>query len=105
MSSEPLNGSDWPQQVTQSIVGAVDNVKHKTTRPATLASRGLVYGIVILAVGVPAVIMFLVGLVHLLDQAIPNDVWIVYAGMSVVFSIAGLLLWRKRTVKVPKDTA
>jgi len=98
MSSEPMNGSDWPAQITQSIVGVVDNVKHKTTRPATMASRGLVYGIVILAIGIPAIIMFLVGLVHILDQAIPKDVWIVYAGLSAIFTIIGLLIWRKRTI-------
>jgi len=93
-----MNGSDWPAQITQSIVGVVDNVKHKTTRPATMASRGLVYGIVILAIGIPAIIMFLVGLVHILDQAIPKDVWIVYAGLSAIFTIIGLLIWRKRTI-------
>ena len=88
---------DWPAQATSTIVGLVDNVKHKTTRPATMATRGLVYGIVILALGVPALIMFLVGLVHFLDQAIPNDVWIVYAILGSIFTLAGMVLWRKRT--------
>lgn len=87
---------DWPEQATETIVGYVDNVKGKTTRPATMTARGLVYGIVILAFGIPAFIMFLVGFVHFLDFAIPGDVWIVYAGLGVIFTLAGLFTWRKR---------
>ena len=97
MSTPSDDTPDWPAQATSTIVGLVDNVKYKTTRPATTATRGLVYGIVILALGVPAVIMFLVGLVHFLDQAIPNDVWIVYAILGSIFTLAGMVLWRKRT--------
>lgn len=88
--------SDWPEQATETIVGFVDSVKYKTTRPATIATRGLVYGIVIVALGIPAVVMLLVGLVHLLDYAIPRDVWIVYAGLGVIFLLIGLWAWRKR---------
>lgn len=87
---------DWPQQATETIVGYVDDVKSKTTRPATTAARGLVYGIAILALGIPAFIMLLVGLVHFLNFAIPGDVWIVYAGLGVIFTLAGLFAWRKR---------
>ena len=97
MSTPSDDTPDWPAQATSTIVGLVDNVKYKTTRPATMATRGLVYGIVILALGVPAVIMFLVGLVHLLEQAIPNDVWLVYAILGTIFTLAGMVLWRKRT--------
>lgn len=97
MSTPSDDTPDWPAQATSTIVGFVDNVKYKTTRPATMATRGLVYGIVIVALGVPALIMFLVGLVHFLDQLIPNDVWIVYAILGSIFTLAGMVLWRKRT--------
>ena len=55
MQTDPT--PDWPQQATETIVNLVDNVKHKTTEPATKAVRGLVYGIVIVLLGVPAVII------------------------------------------------
>ena len=89
---------DWPQQATTAIVDFVDQVKYKTTRPATMATRGLVYGIVMFAIGLPAVVMLLVGLVHFLDHAIPQEVWLVYLILGSVFTLGGLLLWRKRTV-------
>lgn len=99
--SQPSDSTpDWPQQATETIVNLVDNVKYKTTEPATKAVRGLVYGIVILLLGVPAVIMLLVGIVHLLNQVstdvLGQDVWLVYLVLGVIFTLVGLLLWRKR---------
>jgi FtsH-binding integral membrane protein len=87
---------DWPLQATEAIVGFVDNVKHKTTRPATQATRAAVYGIVILALGIPALVMLLAGLVHLLNYAIPYGVWLVYLPLGLFFSAVGLFMWRKR---------
>lgn len=91
---------DWPQQATESIVDFVDNVKHKTTEPATKAVRAVVYGIAILLLGVPAVIMLLVGIVHGLNQiatgVLDLGVWLVYLVLGVTFTIAGAVLWRRR---------
>ena len=90
---------DWPQQATETIVGLVDNVKHKTTQPATKAVRAIVYGIVILILGVPAVIMLLIGIVHLFSQAVSSvglGVWLVYLVLGAILTVAGLILWRKR---------
>lgn len=97
---------DWPQQATEKIVNFVDDVKHKTTEPATKVVRGLVYGIVIVLLGVPAVIMLLVGVVHILNKSfialfdnafdLTVDVWLTYLVLGVVFSLAGWILWRKR---------
>ncbi len=100
MTSPTDSTPDWPQQATETIVGLVDNVKYKTTQPATKAARGLVYGMVIIILGVPAVIMLLVGIVHLLNMA-SNDllglgVWLVYLVLGLIFTIAGWVLWRKR---------
>lgn len=100
MSPPSDSTPDWPQQATETIVNFVDNVKHKTTDPATKVVRGLVYGIVIVLLGVPAVIMLLVGIVHLLNQVSTDvlglGVWLVYLVLGVIFTMAGLLLWRKR---------
>jgi hypothetical protein len=100
MSSPSDESPDWPQQATETIVSLVDNVKYKTTEPATKAVRGIVYGIVIVLLGVPAVVMLLVGIVHLLNQvsteALGLGVWLVYLVLGLIFSIAGWVMWRKR---------
>lgn len=100
MSMSSDNTPDWPQQVTETIVDLVDNVKHKTTEPATKVVRGIVYGIAIVLLGVPAVIMLLVGIVHGLNQiatgVLDLGVWLVYLVLGTIFTIVGAVLWRKR---------
>jgi len=99
--SQPSDSTpDWPQQTTETIVNLVDNVKYKTTEPATKVVRGVVYGMVIILLGVPAVIMLLVGIVHLLNHISTNvlglGVWLVYLVLGLIFTFAGSVLWRKR---------
>lgn len=100
MSTTSDDAPDWPQQATETIVGLVDNVKYKTTEPATKAVRAIVYGIAAALLGVPAVIMLLVGIVHGLNQVATGvlglGVWLVYLVLGVIFSIVGAVLWRKR---------
>jgi nucleoside permease NupC len=100
MSSTSDSSPDWPQQATETIVNLVDNVKGKTTEPATKVVRGIVYGIVIVLLGVPAVIMAMVGVVHLLNQVSTDvldlGVWLVYLVLGVIFSTVGWIMWRKR---------
>lgn len=100
MQSDPT--PDWPQQATETIVGMVDNVKYKTTEPATKVVRATVYGIVIAILGVPAVIMAVVGIVHLASQftnsVLGLGVWLVYLVLGLIFTIAGWVLWRKRVL-------
>ena len=100
MSLTSDDSPDWPQQATETIVGFVDNVKHKTTEPATKVVRAVVYGIAIVLLGVPALIMLLVGIVHGLNQVATGvldlGVWLVYLVLGVIFTIVGAVLWRKR---------
>lgn len=100
MTSPTDSQPDWPQQLTEAIVVKVDDVKYKTTEPATKAARGLVYGLVILILGIPALIMLLVGIVHGLNWVATDvlnlGVWLVYLVLGLIFTFAGMFLWRKR---------
>ena len=69
--------------------------------PITYAARGLVYGIVVLTLAVVLLVLSTIGLVRLLDAYIPiqplgRRVWVVYAGLSAIFLLAGTFVWRKR---------
>ena len=88
---------DWPVRAADAIERLVDQVRAKTTGPAIIASRWVVYGLVLAFLGIFALVLLVVGLVRGLDVAIPGDVWIVYAILGVVCLLGGLLLWRKRT--------
>ena len=101
MSSHGDSTPDWPTQATNAIVGFVDDVKHKTTRPATMAVRGVVYGIVITAIAIPSLILLIVGIInvlaYLVEETTPLGIWLVYLILGLIFTLAGLVLWGKRT--------
>lgn len=88
---------DWPVRATDAIERLVDQVRSKTTGPAIVASRWVVYGLVAAFLGLVALVLLVIGLVRGLDVAIPGDVWIVYVALGAVCLLAGLLLWRKRS--------
>jgi len=96
--SLPVPGlpADWHVLATEKVVSTVDTVRVKTSGPAIKISRLVVYGIMAAFIGLMALIVFLIGIVRLLDNVLPKDVWLVYLILSAVFMIAGAFLWSKR---------
>ena len=90
------NNDDWGTQLTDLFVGFIDTVKAKTTGPVLMLVRALVFGFLILTVGVAALILFLVGLVRLINVYLPEEVWATYLLLGTIFTVAGLFLWSKR---------
>lgn len=99
----PLPGlpEDWHLIATDKIVSGVDQVRRKASAPAIGIARSVVFGLLAALLGVIAAIMFLIGIVRLLDTVIPKDVWLVYLILGAIFCLVGALLWSKR----PKDAA
>jgi hypothetical protein len=87
-------GHDWPAQAADSIVDVVGTVRQKTTGPALTATRGVVYGLLIVIVAIMAVVLLIVGLVRLAHNWV--DVWLAYVVLGAVFAIVGGLMWRQR---------
>lgn len=85
----------WPTQATEAIVSAVGKVRDKTTRPAITAARGAVYGLFAAVLGVVAAVLAIDLVIRLANNYIPGGIWIVYLGLGAIFTIAGLILWRK----------
>jgi hypothetical protein len=94
--ADGLFDGDWPVRATDTIERLIDQVRSKTTGPAIVASRWVVYGLVAAVLGLAALVLFVIVVVRGLDIAIPGDVWIVYLILGLVSSIGGVLLWRKR---------
>ncbi len=78
------------------------SVRGKTSGPLETLARALVYGLVALIVGLAAAVLGAVALVRGLDLALPGDVWVAHGLTGGIFALAGLFLWRKRTVKTVK---
>ena len=101
-SPEPAGG-DWTQQVTDLVTDTVDKVRSRTTGPLMGVAHGVVYALVAAIVAIPVVVVLFVGLIRLLNWAIPGDVWIVYAIIAVVTWLVGAILWSKRNAADAAD--
>lgn len=95
--------AEWPAQAADTIVETISKVRDKTTKPALLAARGLVYGLVAAVVGSVAIFLVLVLIVRIWANYVPGHVWVIYAIFGVVFSGVGLFLLRK--ANAPKADA
>ena len=98
--------AEWPAQAADTIVDTIAKVRDKTTKPAIVATRALVYGLLAGIVGVVAVVLLLVLITRIWANYVPGDVWTLYALLGVVFSISGLVLLRKaNTASAPEGDA
>lgn len=95
--------AEWSAQAADTVVETIAKVRDKTTRPAQIAARGLVYGIVVAVVGSVAAVFLMVILVRLLAYWVPGNIWWVYAGISVVFTGLGLFCLKKANRPAPTD--
>ena len=100
MAEQPEQAPDWPAQITDRIVDAIEQVRVKTTQPAITVARGVVYGLAVALIGVVMVLLLLVGLfrgtVELAEwQGL--GVWAAYVLFGGIFTIVGMVLWSKRT--------
>lgn len=99
--STRTTGKDWPDEVTERIESAVQTIKSKTTLPVTRAARAVVFGLVAGTLGAAAFLLFVIGIVRLLDVYLPwhplaRRVWTVDAGAAAIFLGLGAFAWRRR---------
>ena len=102
MAGNPLTDPEWATNTTDQVVRLVDNVKSKTTKPAVMAARGLVFGLLAAFLGLFALVLLLIGLTRGLQVAIEpfttqgRAVYISYFVIGGILCIIGAVLFRKR---------
>lgn len=80
----------------------VDAVHDKAVRPALLAARAAVFGLIILTMAAVATAAAAIGVVRLLDvYAFGHRVWASDALLGLVFCVVGLAAWTKRRASEP----
>jgi hypothetical protein len=99
----PSKGDDWPARASDTIVEYVGLVRSKTTGPALVASRNVVYLVPIGLIGVMLAILLLVLVVRVLVVAtayVPGvelgEPWLAYFVLGGILLLAGAFLWRKK---------
>ncbi len=102
MAGNPLTDPNWAEATTEQVVKLVDNVKAKTTKPAVMVARGLVFGLLAMFLGLFALVLLLVGLTRGLQAAIEplldqgRAVYISYFIVGGALTLAGAILFKKR---------
>jgi hypothetical protein len=102
MPANPLTDPNWATETTDLVVSYIDLVRSKTTQNLVYAARGVVFGLIALIVGAfaltVALVMAMRGLQSLLELATTWEraVYLSYFIVGGVFSIAGVLLFKKR---------
>jgi hypothetical protein len=91
--------SDLPVRGTDLVESLVTLLRDKTVRPLTLATRAIVFGIIIFAASIVTVTLVSIALIRLLTvYAFDGRVWLSDLVVGVLFVVAGLVAWTQRTV-------
>ena len=102
MPANPLTDPNWATETTDLVVSYIDLVRSKTTQNLVYAARGVVFGLIALIVGAfavtVAIVMSMRGLQSLLELATTWEraVYLSYFIVGALFSIAGVVLFKKR---------
>ena len=90
--------ADWATQVTNTIDQYVGLVRDRTTKPAIVIARGLVFGVMLAILGITAVVLTWIALTTGLT-ALTGKAWITDAILGGIFVIVGAFLMSKRRPK------
>jgi hypothetical protein len=87
----PIRGADWVDTV-------VELLRDKTVRPLTLATRVVVFGIIVFAAAVVTVVLLSITLIRLLTvYAFDGRVWLSDLVVGTLFVIVGIVAWSRRS--------
>ncbi len=106
MPANPLTDPNWASETTDTLVSYIDLVRSKTTQNVVYAARAVVFGLIAVIVGTFALVILFVmlmrGLQALLALATTWEraVYLSYLIVGAVFTIAGIVLFKKRNAAV-----
>jgi hypothetical protein len=81
----------------ETIDTVVATVNDKAIRPAIVAARGIVFGVIIAVVAITVVVLFCVGFIRLTTIA-GHKIWASYLVLGFLFCAGGALLYSRRGV-------
>ena len=100
-SSRPPGSSalgDLPTRSADLIDTLVALLRDKAVRPLTLATRAVVFGIIIFAASVVTVTLVSIALIRLLTvYAFDGRVWLSDLVVGAVFVVGGIVAWSQRS--------
>ncbi len=92
-----MGGNDWPATVADTIEGVVASVHDRFIRPAIVAARGIVFGLIIATMALILIVLLTVALIRFLVVYVFNGrVWPAYLVVGGLFCIGGIVAWTRR---------
>ncbi len=92
--------AELPRRAADAVQLVVDTIHDKAVRPAILASRAVVFGLVAAALAVVLVVVGSVALLRLLDVYVfGHRVWLSYVVLGGALTLGGLAVWTRRTAR------
>jgi hypothetical protein len=88
--------TDWTSDAADAIERVVTGVRERTVDPVRALTKALVYGLLALLIGVPALLLLTVGAFRGLVEAYQGEVWAAWLTLGGIFVVAGGFLWAKR---------
>lgn len=89
---------DWASQLVDTFESFVDVVRSKTSEPATKIVKYAIFAVMASGLLFFTFILLTIGLVRMVDNYLPQGVWLSYFLLSGLFAATGLLFWRKRRI-------
>ncbi len=88
---------EWTNRALDTVDRVVATVNDKAIRPAVVAARAVVFGVIIGMAGLVVLILFSVGFIRLInDYATGHRVWIAYLVLAALFIACGAFAYSKR---------
>lgn len=88
---------DLPTKGADAVDAVVDFIQNKAVRPLTLATRAIVFGIIVLTASIVTLTLIAITAIRFLTVYIPgNRVWVSDLIVGVVFVVGGLVAWSLR---------
>ncbi len=88
---------DLPSRGADAVDSIVDFIQVKAVRPLTLATRAIVFGIIVLTAAIVTMALLSITLIRLLTVYIPgNRVWVSDLIVGALFVVVGFVAWSQR---------
>jgi hypothetical protein len=92
--------AELPRRAADAVQLLVDTVHDKAVRPAVIATRAIVFGLVVAAVATVLVVVGSIAVLRLFDVYVfHHRVWLSYIVLGAAFTLAGLAAWTRRTAR------
>ena len=88
-------GDALSARALDTIDTVVATVNDRAVRPAIVAARSIVFGIIIAVIGITVVVMFCIGFIRLTTIA-GHRIWASYIVLGLIFSAVGAVLYTRR---------